>query len=67
MTSARTRPAGSREKYAFDTRTVPHPIVVVPHDDPQESDVIPQGSTLAAFLGRMLRNELFAADIVPQV
>jgi hypothetical protein len=57
---------GGSEKYAFDTRTAPHPIVVVPPYEPEESDLISQGSTLAAFLGRMLRNELFDDGTVPQ-
>ena len=32
---------GGSEKFAFDKREKPHPIVVVPHFEPSEADAIP--------------------------
>ena len=50
---------GGSEKFAFDTRARPHPIVVVPHYKPSDEDAIAQGTSLHEFLGRVLRDEAF--------
>jgi hypothetical protein len=50
---------GGSEKFAFDVRAQPHPIVVVPHYQPSDTDAIAQGTTLHAFLDRVRRNVAF--------
>jgi hypothetical protein len=50
---------GGSEKYAFDTRTTPNQIVVVPHYQPDDDDVLPQGTSLIGFLRRILNDEVF--------
>jgi hypothetical protein len=50
---------GGSEKFAFDTRMQPHPIVVVPHYQPSDADAIAQGTTFHAFLDRVRRDVAF--------
>ena len=50
---------GGSEKFAFDGRSRPHPIVVVPHYRPADGDAVVQGTSLVAFLDRVLKDEAF--------
>jgi hypothetical protein len=50
---------GGGEQFAFDKRERPHPIVVVPLDQPEEDEALPQGTTLHGFLERVLAGDAF--------
>jgi len=50
---------GGSELFAFDTRSVPHPIVVAPHYAPGEDDILPQGHDLTTFLRRVRDGKTF--------
>lgn len=50
---------GGSEVFAFDTRYVPHAIVVVPHYQPSDGDILPQGHDLMTFLRRVRDGQTF--------
>jgi hypothetical protein len=50
---------GGSEELAFDARSQPHPIIIIPHYKPSDQDAIVQGITLHAFLDRVLRGVAF--------